>query len=205
MKRTSVAALLLLALPGLTHANPPRQCFAYMGFGGYGMGLFSKLHQHGPLFNYGPYYGYPPFEPYGPWNAYLQYNPWYYYQGDRVRGHHFGHRCGSDHCRGMHACWLRGGWFQGRDNLSCGQSCDRHWGLCRKAQSCNPCTASSCCSAPPAAAKPAAPEPKEVKPIAFDPTDDPAVRFTGVGFAETGAVYYSGLPALNPAVIPADY
>ena len=77
MKRTSLAALLaapaLLAFPGSSPAHPPQQCSYGMGCGGFCLNLWSKMHQHGPLFNYGPYYGYPPFEPYGPWNPYLQY------------------------------------------------------------------------------------------------------------------------------------
>jgi hypothetical protein len=45
------------------------------GCGGFCVNLFSRIHQHGPLFNYGPYYGYYPFEPYGPWTSDLRYNP----------------------------------------------------------------------------------------------------------------------------------
>ncbi len=78
MRRTTIAALLaaplLLAFPGFTPANPPKQCYRGQGCGGFCLLNFSRIHQIGPLFNYGPYYGYPPFEPYGPWNAYLQYN-----------------------------------------------------------------------------------------------------------------------------------
>jgi len=168
------------------------------------LNLFSKIHQHGPLFNYGPYYGYPPFEPYGPWDAYLQYNPWYYGDpnargGNGNSGHggrlgglfHGSHGCsGCGLAQGWHASWLHGGWFQGRGATGC-HSC--HGGGLkgllhgRKSSSISG-TASvtdvaggcSSCHA------------------AFDPAADPLDRFTGVGSPITAAAYYSGLPAIVP-------
>lgn len=69
-----LAAPLLLTAPGPAQAFDGGPCSYGYGCGGFCLNLFSRIHQHGPLYNYGPYYGYPPFEPYGPWNAYLQYN-----------------------------------------------------------------------------------------------------------------------------------
>ena len=76
MRRITLAALLaaplLLAAPGRAAAND-HPCFGGpFGCGGFCVGMFSKIHQHGPLYNYGPYCGYAPFAPYGPWNQYLQ-------------------------------------------------------------------------------------------------------------------------------------
>ena len=69
--------LLLAAAATILFASAPASAgdHAVAGFKWSGICLtcFSKIHQHGPLFNYGPYFGYPPFEPYGPWNQYLQY------------------------------------------------------------------------------------------------------------------------------------
>ena len=190
MRRTSLAALLaaplLLVFTGTLHANPPKQCYYGFGCGGFCMNLFSKMHQHGPLFNYGPYYGYPPFEPYGPWNAYLQYNPWYYGGGGGGGGaygwnpnlfhgklgglFHGGHGCG--HC-GFHANWLHGGWFRGHGCLGCGRA--KHFG-----GGCDGCQADAGSTA----------------------TPDPVTRFAGAGSPQDSANYYAGLPSLA-AVTPA--
>jgi hypothetical protein len=64
----------LLAAPGPAQAFGDGPCSYGYGCGGLCLNLFSRIHQHGPLYNYGPYYGYPPFEPYGPWDAYLRYH-----------------------------------------------------------------------------------------------------------------------------------
>jgi len=78
MTRLMTAALLaapvLLAASGRASAYGDTACSYGAGCGGLCLNLFSRIHQHGPLFNYGPYYGYPPFEPYGPWDAWLHYN-----------------------------------------------------------------------------------------------------------------------------------
>jgi hypothetical protein len=78
MMRILTAALLaapvLLAAPGRAQAYGDGPCSYGYGCGGLCLNLFSRIHQHGPLFNYGPYYGYPPFEPQGPWDAYLHYH-----------------------------------------------------------------------------------------------------------------------------------
>jgi hypothetical protein len=193
MRRTSIAALLaaplLLAIPSFSLANPPGPCFTHFGCGGGCISLFSKLHQHGPLFNYGPYYGYPPFEPYGPWNAYLQYNPWYYGTGNGGggRGGHGGH-CG--HC-GWHAPWKQGGWFANcghiREGLP-GWFQGKHCHHCGKAAPCNTCgggaAAATGCGAQPAA------------PTA--PASNPMTRISGIGSAGDSAVFYAGLPSLDP-------
>lgn len=124
-----LAAFVLLAWPALSSANYPKQCAT-----GHCMWMFSKLHQHGPLFNYGPYYGYPPFEPYGPWNPYLQYNPYYYGAGSGnaygwnqhlfgwMHGHG-GRGCNSCGGGGFHGHWLQGGWFHGHGCFGCGHGC----------------------------------------------------------------------------------
>lgn len=51
----------------------------HVGGCGLCMGLFGRIHQHGPLFNYGPYQGYYPFQPYGDWTPDLKYTgpSWY--------------------------------------------------------------------------------------------------------------------------------
>lgn len=199
MKYTSIAVLLaaltLPAWPSSASANFPQQCGYGYGCGGLCLNMFSKLHQHGPLFNYGPYYGYPPFEPYGPWNAYLQYNPWYYGNGagggrGLFGGHGLGHGC---HLCGLHAHWLHGGWFRGHGCLSCGHggrftswlhglgghgchSCG-HGGLLHKGTGggCSTCTASA------------------------DPhTTDAVARYTGAGDPAESAVFYAGFPTLDP-------
>jgi hypothetical protein len=69
-----LAAPLLLAAPGRAQAFGDGPCSYGYGCGGFCLNIFSRIHQHGPLYNYGPYYGYPPFEPYGPWDAYLHYH-----------------------------------------------------------------------------------------------------------------------------------
>ena len=85
MRQLTTAALLAAALlfvgTSSASANDGPCTYGY-GCGGICLGLFSKIHQHGPLYNYGPYYGYPPFEPYGPWNPYLR------------RSHRFRHGAG---------------------------------------------------------------------------------------------------------------
>lgn len=68
-----LAAPLLLAVPGRASAYGDGPCSYGYGCGGLCLNLFSRIHQHGPLYNYGPYYGYPPFEPHGPWDAWLHY------------------------------------------------------------------------------------------------------------------------------------
>ncbi len=233
MRHTLFAALtagsLLVVFQVPTHANPPQQCSFGMGCGGKCMMLFSKLHQHGPLFNYGPYYGYPPFEPYGPWNAYLQYNPWYYGNpyanagnGGNGNGNGLGglfHRlqnrdgCGFGH-GGCHANWLQGGWFRGNNCLSCGHGwLKSHFGGCHScghtsllkghSTGCNSCghtghglktghifkhnsggCSSGSCSTP-----------------TLDPaTTDAISRYTGAGDANEFAVFYNGMPTLNPVI-----
>jgi hypothetical protein len=185
MKRTLLAALLaaplLLAFPTTAHSNPPKQCFGPIGGC---MGLFSKLHQHGPLFNYGPYYGYPPFEPYGAWNAYLHYNPGYYgYGGGHGHGHGHGYVyrngrggiCGSG--GGHHGFWSHGGWFNGHGGLSGGHGCGWFKGHGGK---CDGCGASGhglggCHGCKAEIGTPAA----------------------------VGEYYYSGLPTIDPAIAPA--
>jgi len=182
MKRTSLAALLaapvLLVFPGITHAHPPKQCFAPFGGGGVCLGIFSKLHQHGPLFNYGPYYGYPPFEPYGYWNQYLQYTGPFGGAGGYGGGHGHGGGHGYESyagrggiCTGgMHGSWLHGGWFHGHSSwLHHGSSSGE----------CDGCA-----------------------PTAFNPyTSDPASRFAGAGAAGLSAAYYSDLPTIQPATM----
>ena len=136
MRRLSAAALLAVPLlllgSGRAGANPPYQGF---GCGDYCLGMFKKLHQHGPLFNYGPYYGYYPFAPYGPWDAYLRYDPALAGYGGGG-GNQFGlnprlagllaglHGLGAGHghggcssCGFHHASWLHGGWFKGHSWL----------------------------------------------------------------------------------------
>lgn len=194
MKRTLFAALLavpLLAWAHPTFANPPKQCNYGYGCGGYCLGLFSKLHQHGPLYNYGPYYGYPPFEPYGPWNAYLQYNPYYYGSGGGGgHGHHQWFHCGCHSC-GFHAHWAHGGWFHGHGCLTCG-----HHLFHRHGSSGSSC---STCGSPPVASAGTTP----AKAVAFDPLADPVARYTGMGDVRQTAVFYAGLPTLDPNVVPA--
>ncbi|MCZ2341502.1 MAG: hypothetical protein LC104_06860 [Bacteroidales bacterium] len=62
-------------------AAPTNAFWGSKHIGGCGvcMGLFGRIHQHGPLFNYGPYMGYYPFQPYGDWTADLKYTgpSWY--------------------------------------------------------------------------------------------------------------------------------
>lgn len=67
-----LAAPLLLGTSSVASAHDGPRTFG-LGWMGWGLQIFPRIHQHGPLFNYGPYYGYPPFEPYGYWNSYLQY------------------------------------------------------------------------------------------------------------------------------------
>lgn len=201
MKRTSLAAVLaaplLLAWPSPSIAHPPKQCsFGYWGCG-FCLNLFSGIHQHGPLFNYGPYYGYPPFEPYGPWNAYLQYNPWYYgdpYGGSGhgfgLHGKHHGSKCsGCGLFDGWHASWRGGGWFRGSHCWGCGLGSGWLKGHCKNCGSSG--SAIEGCSS--------------CKAAAFDPqATDPVVRYSGAGHAADFAVFYTGLPSLDPnAVAPA--
>jgi len=176
MRRTSLAALLaapvLLAVPGFALAHPPKQCFSPFGFGGFCPGIFSKLHQHGPLFNYGPYYGYPPFEPYGSWNSYLQYTGGF---GGGYGGHGHGHgghgdmagRGGICNGGGWHSSWLHGGWFHGSQAMPTG--------------GCTNC-----------------------QPTAFNSmTTNPLTRYSGSGSASDAAIYYAGLPKIQPtAIVP---
>ena len=179
MRRTLIAPLLaalaLLVFPAITFAHPPKQCFSPFGFGGFCPGIFSKLHEHGPLFNYGPYYGYPPFEPYGNWNAYLQYTGPIPQPSSGGHGHyHGGHgdgdmagRGGICNGGGLHSSWSGGGWFHGHGSKGTAGGC------------------SGC--------------------QAFNPSaTDPVSRFAGAGIPGNSAVYYAGLPVLQPtSVVPA--
>jgi len=190
MRRTSLAALLaapvLLALPSLADAHPPKQCFSPFGFGGFCPGIFSKLHQHGPLFNYGPYYGYPPFEPYGSWNAYLQYTGGFggggYSHGHG--GHDHGDMTGrggicSGGAGGWHTSWLHGGWFHGSGCASCGHTSLFH-GHGASGVSSGDCAG--------------------CQPMAYHPgTTDPLSRYSGVGVPANSAAFYVGLPTIQPA------
>lgn len=193
MRRTALAALLaapvLLAVPGFASANPPKQCFSPFGFGGFCPGIFSKLHQHGPLFNYGPYYGYPPFEPYGPWNSYLQYNGGFGGGYGGAQGHgHGGHgdmagRGGicTGGGGGWHSSWLNGGWFHGAGCASCGHTSLFH------SHGSHPMPSGGCTSC---------------QPTAFNAmTTDPLTRYAGTGAPGNAAVYYAGLPSIQPAAI----
>jgi len=198
MKRTSLAALLaapvLLAFPGITLAHPPKQCFAPFGGGGVCLGIFQKLHQHGPLFNYGPYYGYPPFEPYGYWNQYLQYTgpfPAGGYGGGHGHGHGHGYAdysgrggiCTGGH-GGMHGSWLHGGWFHGDGCGSCGKHglFHGHTSWLHHGSSGGDCAG--------------------CVPTAFNPTTtDPVSRYAGAGAAGLSAAYYTGLPTIQPAAL----
>ena len=181
MRRISLVALFAAPLlfmvsvsawPSPARANPPTQC--HFGSGrptGFCLGLFSKLHQHGPLFNYGPYYGYPPFEPYGPWNPYLQYNPW----ADprlwpALNGHGAGGSCAG--C-GFHGCWSLGGWFKA--HLLSGLSCRLP---CRGG-----CHTGGCHTGGPS----------------HQSVSDPVHRFSGIGEAGDSAVFYDTLPTILPA------
>jgi hypothetical protein len=196
MRRTLLAALLaiplLLAWGVPSFAHYPQQCSFGHGCGGWCLGLCSKMHQHGPLFNYGPYYGYPPFEPYGPWNAYLQYNPWYYGNGG---GHGWGHGGlfhGHGKCLGcgLHAHFLHGGWFHGHACLHCGhgggwlaglkcKSCG-HGHLLGHKGGCSTCQAN-------------------ITTAAFDPAKTDAVaRYAGAGSPEEFTAFYAQLPSLQP-------
>ncbi|VTT99722.1 unnamed protein product [Gemmataceae bacterium] len=204
MRRTSIPALLavplLLAIPGTSDANPG----AFMGHYGCAscVGRFQKLHQHGPLFNYGPYYGYPPFEPYGPWNAYLQYNPYYYGTGgghswgSRLGGH-CGTNCGIGGHGGLHSAWGHGGWFKGHGCLSCG-----HEKGCKEPRAGHSLFhghKKSCgaeCAAPASGCQQVGYETTEV-----------TTRYAGFGSVEQTAVFYAGLPTIDPnaptSVVPA--
>ncbi len=195
MRRISLVALFaapllfvvsVTAWPGPARANPPTQC--YFGFGrptGFCFGLFSKLHQHGPLFNYGPYFGYPPFEPYGPWNSYLQYNPW---ADPRLWPAHYGHGDCHSCCRscggcGFHGCWSLGGWFKAHflSGLLCrlpGQD-GCHTGGCHTGT----CGVGGC----------------PTGGSSHHSVSDPAYRFSGFGEARDAAVFYDSLPTLLPA------
>jgi len=193
MRRTSLAALLalpvLLVFSSLAHAHPPKQCFSPFGFGGFCPGIFSKLHQHGPLFNYGPYYGYPPFEPYGPWNQYLQYTGGYGNGGHGGGGHgHGGHGGHGDMAgrggictgggAGCHSSWLGGGWFHGAGCASCGHTSLFH-GHGAPAGDCTSCQST-----------------------AFNPaTTNPVSRYAGAGAPSNSAIYYAGLPTIQSPVI----
>jgi hypothetical protein len=209
MRRTSTAALLaaplLLAIPAISVANPPGQCYrpfaAPCPANGFCMGLFSKIHQHGPLFNYGPYYGYPPFEPYGPWNSYLQYDPWYYGGGYGGGGLGHGgllgrlhcHGCGRDGCggcggglgsrlhgsgcgeTGWHGTWRQGGWFHGH----------KCWSCCHRNKCATAASVEAGCSS--------------CKPVAFDAErTDPASRFAGTSSVTQCAAFYPELPTIVP-------
>jgi hypothetical protein len=93
-----LAAPLLLAIPGPARANDGPCTFGLGCPGGVCLNMFSRIHQHGPLYNYGPYCGYPPFSPYGPWDAYLHYQA----QDAAVAGHHAKVKHGNPHplCHG---------------------------------------------------------------------------------------------------------
>ncbi|HEY1188630.1 MAG TPA: hypothetical protein VGE74_13335 [Gemmata sp.] len=189
MRRLTIAALLAVPLlffstPGTASANPPYNGF---GCGDYCLGMFKKLHQHGPLFNYGPYYGYYPFTPYGPWDQYLRYDPYFYGDpaanaagqygrgpgpfgryGQVFNGHH-GHASGF-----FHASWLHGGWFKGHSWLK-GNSHAHGQPAC---SSCGGVAVST----------------------PTEPTGDPVARYSGFGSAAQSAVFYKSAPALNPVL-----
>lgn len=193
MIRTSFAAALavpiLLAVPiSSASANPP--VAANFGCGGYCFKLFPHLHQHGPLYNYGPYYGYYPFAPYGPWDQYLRYDPYFYgdpgaagggafgknpylFGGHGGRGG-FGGKDGCSSCGFWHASWNFGGWFRGHQWLQGGFGCKSCGGSHAKGD-CDGCGA----AAPAAHA-------------------DPVQRCNGIGNPAQSAVFYAGVPALNP-------
>jgi hypothetical protein len=177
MRRTTLAALLaapvLLAVTGVARANPPKQCYSPFGFGGVCVGWFSKLHQHGPLFNYGPYYGYPPFEPYGMWNSYLHYQGgvgggW---GGGHGHGHGYGHPHGDLSGRGgIYPGGGHGGLFHKHKGLF------HHGSHGVPAGDCSSCT-----------------------PTAFNTlTAEPLARYAGAGVPGNSAVYYPGLPTIHP-------
>jgi hypothetical protein len=197
MRRTSLAALLaapaLLAFPGFAHfahAHPPKQCFSPFGFGGFCPGIFSKLHQHGPLFNYGPYYGYPPFEPYGPWNQYLQYTGGFGGGGNGGGGGHgHGHGghgdmagrggiCTGGGGGGWHSSWSGGGWFHGAGCASCGHTSLFH-GHGASGGGCASCQTTASNSS----------------------MTNPASRYAGAGAPGDSAVFYAGLPTIHPTAI----
>lgn len=192
MKHTSAAVLLAAVLlplwPSSAAANHPAQC------GPFCMSLFSKIHQHGPLFNYGPYYGYPPFEPYGPWNQYLQYNPWFYGDPNAAGGGGGGGRLfdkfggfGGKACHGcgLHAGWLHGGWFRGHGCLSCrnglfggdGIGLFHHHKAKGECSSCGSpaggCSGGGCSA---------------------------VARVSGVGDPRESAQFYAGLPTIDPTI-----
>lgn len=189
MRRLSIAAALAVPLvffsaPGTASANPPPSGF---GCAGYCLGMFKKIHQHGPLFNYGPYYGYYPFAPYGPWDQYLRYDPYFYGTPGGGQGWAFGsgahaglfhkglfHKSGCTSCGFWHASWLHGGWFKGHSWLSG----SKHG---HQAPSC-----SSCGGVASVAPQPA--------------TGDALARYSGIGAPAQSAVFYPGAPALNPVL-----
>ncbi|MDY3562959.1 hypothetical protein R5W23_004442 [Gemmata sp. JC673] len=187
MRRLSTAALLAVPLlflvtPQTASANPPYNGF---GCGDHCLGMFRKIHQHGPLFNYGPYYGYYPFAPYGPWDQYLRYDPNFYGEsGMYGRGpgpfgrygqlHLGGHKSGCSSCGFWHASWLQGGWFKGHTWLSG----SRHGH-----------TAPACSSCGGVASATPAPH-----------TGDALARYSGFGSAAQSAVFYGSTPTLNPVL-----
>lgn len=203
MRRTTIAALLaaslLLAFPGFTTANPPKQCYRGQGCGGFCLLNFSRIHQIGPLFNYGPYYGYPPFEPYGPWNAYLQYMGGPPVGGGYEHGHSHGDKaghggiwgrggCGACGGHGFHAAWSGGGWFKGHGCLSCGKGGGLFSGHKSHGSGC-----STCAPAPTGCTG--------CKADAFNPsTTDAVTRYAGSGSPSNAAMYYAALPSLDPAI-----
>lgn len=183
MRRLSTAALLavpllFVATPQTASANPPYSGF---GCGDFCLGMFRKIHQHGPLFNYGPYYGYYPFTPYGPWDQYLRYDPNFYgtpASGARGLGlfhgsHLHGHK-GCSSCGFFHASWLQGGWFKGHNWLAG----SKHG---HAAPSCSSC--GGVASAAP-----------------LQPTGDVTARYSGFGSAAQSAVFYGSTPTLNPVL-----
>jgi len=221
MRRISLVALFAAPLlfmvsvsawPSPARANPPTQC--HFGSGrptGFCLGLFSKLHQHGPLFNYGPYYGYPPFEPYGPWNPYLQYNPW----ADprlwpALNGHGAGGSCAG--C-GFHGCWSLGGWFKAHllSGLSCRLPCRGgchtggcHTGGCLTSR-CHTggCYGGTCglggCGTPGCHTGGCHTGGCHTGGPSHQSVSDPVHRFSGIGEAGDSAVFYDTLPTILPA------
>lgn len=186
MRRLSAAAILAVPLflltPGVSSANPPYQGY---GCGDFCLGMFKKLHQHGPLFNYGPYYGYYPFAPYGPWDEYLRYDPNHpaafgggqYGWNPRLAGLFAGHGhkgCGS--CGFHHASWLHGGWFKGHSWLAGSSHGHGH------KSSCSSCGGVSA----PAPAQPTC--------------CHTLTQSGGFGSPAQSAVFYAATPTLNPTL-----
>lgn len=195
MRRLSLAALtavpiLLLAAPSTVRANPTVRHAPYNGFGcgDFALGMFKKIHQHGPLFNYGPYYGYYPFTPYGPWDQYLRYDPAFYGNAGVGAGQYgrgpgplgrYGQFGLSEWLHGhagrfAHASWLHGGWFKG------------HSWLRGNSHAVSQPACSSCGGV--------------ASPAHTEHAGDPVARYSGFGSPAQSATYYKNAPTLNPVL-----